>query len=212
MLRRSPTALASLAAVATVPLPALAHHPMGGAVPTTAWEGLVSGIAHPVIGLDHLAFLVAAGVLAAASRRGGACALVAFIGAGLFGALLHLGGVGLGPVEAVVALSVLLAGAALLAKPAWLPVADPAWLALAFAAAGLFHGHAYAEAVAGAGPAPVAAYLMALVLVQAVLGLGVMAVVRHFEAGMGSAIRQRRWAGIAAMAVGTVALAAAIIV
>ena len=86
----------------------------------------MSGIAHPVIGLDHLAFLVAAGVLAAAApRRCGVWALVGFLGAGLLGALLHLAGVGLGPVEATVAVSVLLAGAALLAPPARLsPIAS----------------------------------------------------------------------------------------
>jgi urease accessory protein len=212
MPRRNPIALATLAAVSAVPLPALAHHPMGGAVPTTAWHGLVSGIAHPVIGLDHLAFLVAAGVLAAAiPRRGGIWALVAFLAAGLVGALLHFGGAGLGPVEAAVALSVLLVGAALLAPPARLPLAAPGWLALAFAIAGLFHGHAYAEAVAGAGPAPVVAYLLALVAMQAALGLGVMALARRLGAEMGGAVPQRRWAGMAATAVGAVAFGLAVI-
>jgi urease accessory protein len=107
MLRRRASLLATTIAAVAAPLPALAHHAMGGAVPVTAWEGLVSGIAHPVTGLDHLAFLLAAGVLAAAApRRGGTWSLVAFLGAGLVGALLHLDGVGLGPVEAVIALSV----------------------------------------------------------------------------------------------------------
>ena len=208
---RSPTALTA-ALIAGTPVPALAHHPMGGAVPTTAWEGLVSGIAHPVIGLDHLAFLVAAGVLAAvAPRRCGVWALVGFLGAGLLGALLHLAGVGLGPVEATVAVSVLLAGVALLAPPARLPPVAPAWLALAFAAAGLFHGHAYAEAVAGAGPAPVAAYLLALAVMQAALGLGAMTMARRWGAGMGGTLPQRRWAGMAATVVGAVALTAAVI-
>lgn len=207
-----PIAVASVAAVAAVPLPAMAHHAMGGAVPATTWEGLVSGIAHPVIGLDHLAFLIAAGVLAAAApRRGGVWALGAFLGAGVVGALLYLAGMGLGPVEAAVALSVLLVGAALLAPPTRLSAAAPAWLALSFAVAGLFHGHAYAEAVAGAGPAPVAAYLLALVLMQASLGLGAMAVARRFEAGIDSTVPQRRWAGMAATVVGAVALAAAVI-
>ena len=38
---------------------------MDGETPTTLYEGLVSGLAHPVIGLDHLAFIVAAGLIAA---------------------------------------------------------------------------------------------------------------------------------------------------
>src|SRR5207249_12167708 len=41
---------------------AFAHHVMGGATPSTLVEGLLSGIAHPVIGPDHLAFLLAIGI------------------------------------------------------------------------------------------------------------------------------------------------------
>lgn len=208
---RRRAALATLAILVAAPVPALAHHAMGGAAPATAWEGLVSGIAHPVIGLDHLAFLVAAGVLAAAApRRGATWALGAFLGAGLVGAVLHLARVGLGPVEAIVALSVLLAGAALLASPARLSPAIQAWLALAFGVAGLFHGHAYAEAVADAGLAPVTAYLLALMVMQAALGLGVMAVARRLGADANGAVPQRRWAGMAATGVGVVAFAAAV--
>ena len=212
MPRRCPIALATLAAVAAAPLPALAHHAMGGAAPTTVWQGLASGIAHPVIGLDHLAFLLAAGVLAATlPRHGGLWALVAFLAAGLAGSLLHLAGLGIGPVETVVALSVLLVGATLLAAPPRLATAAPAWLIVAFAAAGLFHGHAYAEAVVGAGPRPVIAYLLTLAVVQAAFGLGAMAVARRFGTGLGGATYQRRWAGMAATAVGVVAVGAAVL-
>jgi len=50
--------------------PALAHHVMGGATPVTFGQGFLSGLAHPVIGLDHLAVVVAVGCLAAAHRAG----------------------------------------------------------------------------------------------------------------------------------------------
>lgn len=46
-------------------LPAAAHHPFGGEAPKTLFEGLISGIGHPVIGFDHLALVIAAGLLAA---------------------------------------------------------------------------------------------------------------------------------------------------
>jgi urease accessory protein len=209
MLRYRIPIFAATVTAAAAPDPALAHHAMGEAVPTTAWEGIASGLAHPIIGLDHLAFLLAAGVLAsAAPRHGGLKALAAFLGAGLAGALLHLAGLGLGPVEAAVALSVLLAGAALLAPAAHRPAAAPAWLAIAFAAAGLFHGHAYAEAVVGSGPVPVTAYLATLVVAQAAIGLGAMVLARR-GAAMGGAAFQRRWAGVCATAVGTVAFVVA---
>ena len=133
-------------------------------------------------------------------------ALVACVGAVLVGAVLDLVGLGLRPVEAAVALSVLGAGVALLAAPARLPAAAPGWLALGLGVAGLFHGHAYAEAVAGSGPAPVIAYLLTLLAVQAGIGLLAMRVAR----GLSEARPQRRWAGAAATVVGTVALGAAV--
>src|SRR4051794_14567406 len=59
-------------------VPAHAHHFMGGALPQTWLEGLLSGLGHPVIGLDHAAFIVAAGFLLARAPGGlwGAAALV----------------------------------------------------------------------------------------------------------------------------------------
>ena len=44
---------------------AFAHHPLGGVVPDSAINGFLSGVGHPVIGFDHLAFVIAIGVLAA---------------------------------------------------------------------------------------------------------------------------------------------------
>lgn len=204
--------LPAIAALVTIlPVPGFAHHAMDGAVPATAWEGIASGIAHPVIGLDHLAFLLAAGTLAAAAPRlGGLWALAAFLGAGLVGALLHLAGTGLGPVEAAVALSVLLAGMALLAPVSRRRGTALVWLAAAFGAAGLFHGHAYAEAVVGAGPAPVMAYLATLVAVQVAIGLAAMAAARRFGL-LDGATRHRRLAGMGVTAVGAVALVAAVL-
>lgn len=50
-------------------VPVLAHHPFGGETPDNLFEGFLSGIEHSVIGLDHLAFVIAAGLLAAAMGR-----------------------------------------------------------------------------------------------------------------------------------------------
>src|ERR1700738_1279056 len=43
--------------------PAPAHHVMGGKTPSDLIEGLLSGLGHPVIGPEHLAFLLAVGVV-----------------------------------------------------------------------------------------------------------------------------------------------------
>ncbi len=62
-------ALVALSVVAAGP--ALAHHPMGGVTPATFADGLLSGLGHPVIGLDHFAAVIAVGALAVrAPRRG----------------------------------------------------------------------------------------------------------------------------------------------
>ncbi len=59
------TGLVAVVGLLFASAPALAHHPFGGEAPTNAIEGFLSGLGHPVIGLDHLAFTIAAGLLAA---------------------------------------------------------------------------------------------------------------------------------------------------
>ena len=192
-----------LAALATLALPgtALAHHAMDGALPQTAMQGLLSGLAHPVVGIDHLAFVIAAGVLAAGvAERGVRLALpLVFLTAGLVGTLLHMAGVGLGPVEAIVAASVLVAGGLLLLRDG--PAAGA--LVPLFAVAGLFHGHAFAESIIGAEPGAVFAYLLGLAAVQAGIAYAAMAAARRFAAA--DPVLPRRWAGVAACAVGVLA-------
>ncbi|MCA4920174.1 MAG: HupE/UreJ family protein [Roseomonas sp.] len=166
----------ALGLLALLPLPAAAHHPMDGAMPETLWQGFASGIGHPVIGLDHLAFLLAAGVLAAALPRGEALrAIAGFLMAGMAGLALHMAGIGLGLIEALIAASVLLVGLALLVAKR---VSAPALLA-GFALAGLFHGHAFAEAVIGAEATPILAYLAGLAVIQGALMLGAMALAQQ---------------------------------
>jgi urease accessory protein len=174
--------ISALSLLALLPLPAAAHHPMGGGTPETLWQGFASGIGHPVIGLDHLAFLLAAGVLAAALPRAQAWrAIAGFLVAGMAGLALHMAGIGLGMTGALVALSVLLAGLALLGAQR---VTAPALLA-GFALAGLFHGHAFAEAVIGAEASPIIAYMAGLGVIQGGLMLGAMALARE--------ARRARW-------------------
>ena len=180
--------------------PALAHHMMGGRTPSTFMEGLLSGLGHPVIGLDHLAFLVAIGV--AVGVFGLNLLLpVAFIVAMALGVLLHVNGAGLPGAELVVAASVLVAGG-LLAWGRPLPVA--AWGAL-FAIAGLFHGYSLGESIYGADRSALGAYLLGLVVIQSLLAIGVALLVRHYGARLTSVAP--RIAGALILAVGVVVLA-----
>jgi len=168
-----PRLLSLTAILLLVAQPALAHHPMGGALPQTLWLGLLSGLGHPVIGLDHLAFVAGIGLAAAfAPRR--LLAPLAYVAATLAGCLLLAAGVALPQVELVVALSVLLVGLLVLSGRT-LPVV----LSLAlFALAGLFHGSAFAESIVGAETTPLLAYLAGFATIQFAIAVAVMALVR----------------------------------
>ncbi|MEL6468868.1 MAG: HupE/UreJ family protein [Cyanobacteria bacterium J06623_4] len=141
--------------------PALAHHPLGGRLPTTAFEGFLSGVGHPVIGLDHLAFVIAAGLLAA-TRPKGLWIPVTFVVASLLGTGLHLQLIDLPAPEAVISASVLAFGC-VLAVGKRLSLGSVLGLGVI---AGLFHGYAYGEAVFGAEPTPLVAYLVGFATVQ----------------------------------------------
>ena len=144
--------------------PALAHHVMGGQLPQTFGQGLLSGLGHPVIGVDHFAFVVAVGITAALAGRLWALT-PAFIAGTLAGCLVHLAGVTLPVAELVIAATVLLLGA-IIATNRELPAL---MLAVLFAGAGLFHGWAYGESIFGAEQTPLIAYLAGFMLIQFVV-------------------------------------------
>jgi urease accessory protein len=154
--------LAGLAALAsTYSTSALAHHPMGGKTPATIYEGLLSGIGHPIIGVDHLAFVIAVGIAAAliGSRF---LSPLAFVAATLAGTALHLAAFNLPAVEVMIALSLVVLGAVIFVGRK-MPVAALVGL---FTLAGLFHGFAYGEAIFGAEATPLVAYLAGFGLTQ----------------------------------------------
>jgi urease accessory protein len=157
------------AALAAVPHAAWAHHVMDGNLPQTFVQGLLSGLGHPLIGLDHAAFIVAAGFLLALVS-GGAWGVLALIAGSLLGAALHLGGINLPWGEAGVALSVMLVGALVIARRR----IALSWQAGGLALAGLLHGHAYAESIFGAEPTPLIAYLIGFSLVQGAVALAAL--------------------------------------
>ena len=156
---------------------AAAHHPMGGATPTTFMEGFLSGIGHPVIGIDHLAFIIAIGI-AAAFVSGGAGIIAGFIAASSLGVLAHVIELNVPLVETLVAASVIVAGAALAIG---FTSARGGWLLLALIA-GLFHGYAFGETVVGAERTVIGAYLIGLAIIQAAIALLAMIVSRRFLA------------------------------
>ena len=179
--------------------PASAHHLMGGRTPSTFAEGLLSGLGHPVIGPDHLAFLLAVGLAVGVGRLNLALPAL-FVVASAAGVALHVGAVTIPGAEIVVAASVLVAGT-LIAYGRALPAA--AWTVL-FAVAGLFHGYAYGESIFGAETSPLGAYLIGLIVIQSVVALGTAIVARRMGAGMSELAP--RLAGAAIVGVGFAAL------
>jgi urease accessory protein len=117
-----------------------------GALPTLAYahpghaDGLAHGLAHPFVGLDHLAVMVAVGLWA--SQLGGRAAWLvplSFVGAMALGGLLGVAAVALPYVETGILLSLLALGL-LVAAAVRLPLALSAGIVGVFA---LFHGHAH---------------------------------------------------------------------
>lgn len=164
---------AAIAAIAILAEPAFAHHVMGGRMPVTFGEGILSGLGHPVIGLDHFAAVVAVGCLAAAHRQGAALA-VAFVVAMMCGVAVHLQAVTVPAAEILVAVSVILLGAILIRRSD-LPLAGA--LAL-FVLVGLIHGYALGESIYGAERTPLYAYLLGLAVIQSVVALSAMSIAR----------------------------------
>ncbi len=128
--------LLSMAATA----PAFAHHPMGGQTPQTFMSGLLSGLGHPIIGLDHLAAVVGVGILAGLAARG-IVPVLAFSAAVIAGVVVHLAGIGLPAGEFLVGLSTLVIGGLVIVRSKL----SPALAVALFALAGLVHGTPWAR-------------------------------------------------------------------
>ena len=165
---------AALVVSAALPVLAHAHHPTGGATPATALDGLLSGFGHPVIGLDHLLFVLAIGAACYYfGQRAGAVA--AFLLAALGGTVLHLWKTTLPYPDAWVAVTLIGLGVLLInASPVLRSKTAIGLLALA----GLAHGYAYGEAIVGAEPTPIFAYLIGLTAVQGAVVLAGYALAR----------------------------------
>jgi urease accessory protein len=160
-LRALPVRVTSLLTLLGCALPAAAHHPLGGRGPESLFEGLLSGFAHPVIGVDHLAFLLAIGLLAIGHGRRYLIP-AAFVVTALAGTALHVLRFDLLQVELVIALTVVTAGGLVFADRHYRPAA----LILLGAIGGLFHGYAYGESIVGAEATPLVAYLVGFSLIQ----------------------------------------------
>jgi urease accessory protein len=157
---------------------ASAHHVMGGRMPATFMDGLLSGLGHPIIGIDHFAAVVAVGCLAA-THNAAPTLVIGFIAAMMAGVTLHLHGASVPAAELLVAVTVIALGA-LLVGHRQMPTGRVLTL---FALVGLVHGYALGESIYGAEPTPIYAYLIGLGVVQGAIALVAVKIARGFAGG-----------------------------
>ena len=164
MSRLSHVAPLVLVGVLLAATPGWAHHPFEGVEPQdfSLVQGLVSGLGHPLLGTDHLVFLLAIVVMAVLTTRRWVLPLLAsgLAGSGLAVLVGATPEPGLGlALELVVSLSLVAAG---LVHGGWLP----AWVLLPLMGV---HGFLLGEPVIGAEPTPLVAYGLGLLLSQGAL-------------------------------------------
>lgn len=158
--------------------PALAHHPfgMGDSSNLTALQGLLSGIGHPLLGPDHLLFLIA---IAFIGLRKPTAWVLPLLATGLLGSLasqfVPLPDAVAPWAEAIVSLSLALEGLIALNKL-------PANLLLPLIG---LHGFLLGSTIVGAEPTPLLTYFLGLLVGQGALLLAACA----------GASRLREWLG-----------------
>ncbi len=159
----------TLAAIVTLVFiqPAVAHHPFGGETPTNFWQGFLSGLGHPVIGVDHFIFVIAVGFLAATLAIGKIGIPISFILATLAGTGIHLFSIDLPIPELIISTSVLAIGVLLVLQNNLNVLAVIGFTVMA----GLFHGYAYGEAIVGAEMNPLLAYLLGFACIQLLIAI-----------------------------------------
>jgi urease accessory protein len=142
----------------------------------TPLTGLFSGLAHPVLGPDHLLFLLALSLVGLRHRAGWMLALLA---TGLAGSCLGLALPGLPAAEALVSFSLVVVALILIAG----------WdRRLLLPAIGL-HGYVLSGTVLGWNAAPIATYLFGLMISQGALLLLALGALRHSAAACNASTR-----------------------
>jgi urease accessory protein len=142
--------------------PVLAHHPFGMADSSelSAWQALLSGVGHPLLGPDHLLFMLGIALVGIKKTKQLVFPLLAV---GLAGSalvqLLPLHDLIAPWAEALVSLSLAIEG--LIA----LNFVNSKWLLPMFA----LHGYLLGSTIVGAEPTPLIGYFFGLLLVQGFL-------------------------------------------
>lgn len=191
----------AVAAATLAATPALAHHPLGGMPMETFMHGLMSGFGHPVLGFDHMFFVVAMGIAALFTTQR-MLAPAGYIAAMLIGCGLMYAGVAMPMQETVIVISLLAMGGIVLSGRA---LGTGTAIAL-FAAFGLFHGSAFGGSIAaqegGVNAAVLLGYLIGLGVVQYAIAIAAGWVVEKIFGATDAAAINARLAGAMVAGVG----------
>ncbi len=139
----------------------VAHHFIEGEVPENFLQGLISGIAHPIIGIDHLVFLIFTTLIVyLISKKIFFISL--FIFSTVLGSLLTIININLPILELSIIISILLTGVSFFIYKN----ISNSILLLIFIIFGIFHGNAYGKTIIEALAPIQVSYIIGLVLVQ----------------------------------------------
>ncbi len=189
-----------LAVLLIAPAVANAHLVGGSGSGSGSGIGIGSGIAHPLLGLDHLLAMVAVGVVSVI--RGGRALWqvpAAFVGSMVLGGMLAILGVRLPAVETFIAVSVLVLGVAIALSKKM----QKQWAMLCIGVFAIFHGHAHGEELPLIANA--AQYIAGFVVSTTALHASGVAI-GHFSAKSRLTATMLRYAGAAMAAAGVVFL------
>ena len=174
MARKSLPLIAIIAA--TLGAPAWAHHPLAGKPMTDFHDGLLSGIGHPVLGFDHLFFIIAVGLLSSQLRLPvrGICTYLAAMAAGSGASTLGFSSL---LTEPVIAISLIAAGGIVASGKSQ----NRQTVLAIFTVFGLFHGFAFGDAITAqesASASVLGGYLLGLSGIQFAVALGAATLAR----------------------------------
>ena len=142
--------------------PALAHHPfgMGDSSELSGWQALLSGIGHPLLGPDHLLFMLGIALVGLKKTKKWVLPLLAIgLAASALAQLMPLPDLIAPWAEALVSLSLAIEGLIVL------NFVNSKWLLPMFA----LHGYLLGSTIVGAEPTPLIGYFLGLLLSQVAL-------------------------------------------
>ncbi len=151
-------------------IPVYAHHPFdGNAGPYNFFQGLLSGLAHPVLGLDHFLFLLSVGLSGFLFNKR---YIALLIGSGLVGSMTGLTFPGMPGAEMIMGLSLTASAFVCLGR------LNPSLMIPLIA----LHGYVLSGVMLGSEPTPLFAYHLGLFISETLLVLLGLKLLRSYLA------------------------------